>query len=215
MKRLLLITILVVLCLSSCDNNSSGLSRADEEKIARIETTKLAHYYIWEKEYYHFINSDLWNLLRDFRDMPMHRWDFGDYSPSRADQALVNCKDSAIEKVRHMPSKTFEQSYAEYMDKYYNPSKYHYVSNEDRYLADIYYAVYENAEPTVCEIALYIAGVFKANTPMPTITSIQRFKNKEVGYYWEISYDNGAIYRVRVVKMGDGSYGINRYSPSR
>ena len=101
------------------------------------------------------------------------------------------------------------------MEKYYVPSKYHYVSDEERFLADIYYAVYENAEPSTCEIAVYLAGVFKSTTPIPEITSIQRYKNKERGYYWEVSYDNGEVYRVKVVKMGDGSYGINRYSQSR
>lgn len=215
MKRLFLFTIITVIYLSSCDSNSSGLSKDKEEVIVRTETTKLAHYYAWEKDYYHFIISDLWNLLTDFKNIQYHRWDFGDYSPARASQAVTSCRENAVEKVKNMPSGTFEQSYAQYMEKYYVPSKYHSVSDEERLLADIYYAVYENAEPSACEIAIYLAGVFKATTPIPEITSIQRYKNKEIGYYWEVSYDNGEVYRVKVVKMGDGSYGINRYSASR
>ena len=209
MKRLFLFAIIAVLCLSSCDSNSSGLSKDKEEKIVRTETTKLAHYYAWEKDYYHFIISDLWNLLTEFKNVPYHRWDFGDYSSAKADQAVSNCRENAVEQVKNMPSSVFEQSYAQYMENYYVPSKYYYVSEEERFLADIYYAVYENSKPSVCEIAVYLAGVFKATTPIPEITSIQRYKNKEVGYYWEVSYDNGKVYRVKVVKMGDGSYGIN------
>lgn len=209
MKRLFYV--LGICLLLSCSNNSSGLSKDKEEIIVRDETTKLAHYYLWEKEFFHFINSDLWNLLRDFRDAPLHRWDFGDYMPSKANQAVINCRQFATEKARELPNSAFEQTYAQYMNKYYQPSKYQYVSDEERYLADIYYAVYENAEPSVCEIALYITGVFKSKTPMPNITSIQRLKNKEMGYYWEVGYDNGKIYRVRVVKMTNGSYGIIRY----
>ena len=210
--KVFLLTVVVICILSSCNSTSSGLSKESEEAIVRKEVTDLAHFDSWKQAYSHFIYAELYPMLSDFKNAALHRWDFGDYSASTADQAMMNCRENAIEEVRTLPNSTFEKTYVQYMEKYYIPTKYHYVSDDELFLADIYYAVYEHSEPSACEIAKYLAGLFKINTPVPVITYIQRLKNKEVGYYWEVRFDNGEKYRVRVVKMEDGSYGITTYS---
>lgn len=210
MKKLVLLVLIVIIGISSCSNNSTGISKEEEEKIVRKETTQLAHFYVWKHKCNHFLNSDLWNMLNDFKNVPLHRWDFGDYSSSRANQFVIDCKEYAYETVWNTPNSKFELSYKQYMEKYYAPTKYHYVSDDELFLAEIFYAVYENSKPSACEIAVYIAGLFKINTPEPTITAIQRLKSKEEGYYWEVYYDNGELYRVKVIKKENGTWGINK-----
>ena len=215
MKRLFLLAIVCIFCLTSCNSNSAGISKEQEEIIVRRETTELAHFYAWKHDCNAFLNRDLFNILTDFKNVSLHRWDFGDYSAAKADQAVVQYKEYAYEKVWNLHDDTFDKSYSEYMVNYYDPSKYHYVSDEERIFADIYYAVYENAKPSVSEITEYIAKVFKANTPIPSITAIQRLKNKDMGCYWEVYYDNGQVYRVKVIKKENGSFGINKFPSFR
>lgn len=193
----------------SC-NNSTGLSKEEEEAIVRTETTKLAHFDAWRHDSFEFFLRDVHDLLWNFQYEPLHRWDFGDYKAAEADQRLSRCKENAYKIVWETEDDdVFRQSYADYMAKYYNPSKYHYVEDDERMLADIYFAAYEHTSPSLLEIATFIVGKFKVNTPVPQITAIQRIKGNE-GPYWEVFYDNGKKYRVGVIQKVDGTYGIDK-----
>ena len=86
MKRYFLLTIVVICILSSCNSTSSGLSKESEEAIVRKEVTDLAHFDSWKQAYSHFIYAELYPMLSDFKNAALHRWDFGDYSASTADQ---------------------------------------------------------------------------------------------------------------------------------
>lgn len=208
-----LVLILSHLFLLSCSSNGSsnkGLSKEEEEAIVRTEATKLAHYNEWRHASYEFFLRDVHDLLWNFQYMPLHRWDFGDYKAAEADKRLSAYKEQAYEIVWNTDDDVFLQSYAEYTAKYYEPAKYHYVNDDERIFADIYYAAYENASPSLLEIATFIVGKFKVNTPVPVITAIQQIKSKEYGSYWEVYFDKSDMLRVKVIQKVDGSYGIDK-----
>ncbi len=124
-----------VIMLSCADGNN--LSTDKEEAVVRKETTKLAHYKAWRRASFDFFLKDVHDLLWNFQYMPMHRWDFGDYRAAEASQRLSDCQEQAYENVWKTDAEVFKKSYADYMEQYYVPSRYHYVSDDERILADI------------------------------------------------------------------------------